>query len=145
MRLPVFHARVRSYELDALGHANHAVYLNWLEQARWDALAEAGLPAPEILRRGWGIHVVRIEVDYRAECRLNDAVRIETGVERLKSSSMILVQRLFRSGSDEASDEGTLAAEARVVAVWVGSDRKPMRIPDEVRAGFAEWVAGHGA
>jgi thioesterase III len=149
MSLPVFRARVRSYELDALGHANHAVYLNWLEQARWDALAEAGLPAPEILRRGWGIHVVRIEVDYRAECRLNDDIRIETGVERLKNSSMILVQRLFRSGlgeaggTDGADSKETLAAEARVVAVWIGSDRKPMRIPPEVRSGFAAWARNH--
>ncbi len=141
MALPEFVTQVRSYELDALGHANHAVYLNWLEQARWDALDAAGLPAAEILRRGWGIHVVRIEVDYRAECRLGDGIRIETGVEQLRNSSMVLGQRLFRSTPGAHGHDEALAAEARVVAVWIGTNGRPMRIPEPVRTSFQSWVA----
>jgi acyl-CoA thioester hydrolase len=137
MSPPRFETRVRAYELDALGHANHAVYLNWFEQARWDALADAGLPAPEILARGWGIHVVRIEVDYLAECRLDDRVSIATGVEALRNSSMVLSQSLELSRDAEAPVE---AARARVVAVWIGPDRRPMRIPPEVRERFAGWI-----
>ncbi|TVP43443.1 MAG: acyl-CoA thioesterase [Gemmatimonadales bacterium] len=128
---PPFSTRVRSYELDALGHANHAVYLNWFEQARYDALETAGLPPNELLRRGWGIHVVRIEVDYRAECRLGDRVEVRTVVESVRNSSMIIEQKLYR-------DPDTLASEARVTAVWVGEDGRPMRIPEDIRTRFRE-------
>jgi acyl-CoA thioester hydrolase len=147
MPFPPFETRVRSYELDALGHANHAVYLNWFEQGRWDILAEAGLPAAEILRRGWGIHVVRIEVDYRAECRLGDEIRIRTRVESMRNSSMILVQSLERRAAadpegpedPEASNRPWVdAAAARVVAVWIGTDHRPMRIPGEIRSRLAD-------
>ena len=46
--------RVRSYELDALGHVNHAVYLNYLEQARYDAMEAGGFPHTEVFAKGWG-------------------------------------------------------------------------------------------
>jgi acyl-CoA thioesterase FadM len=41
---------------------------------------------------------------------------------------MVFAQEAYLDASD------ILAAEARVVAVWVGPDRKPMRIPDVARA-----------
>jgi thioesterase III len=148
---------VRSYELDALGHVNNAVYLNYLEYARFNALASGGFPLAEMERRGWAVHVVRIEVDYRRECRFEDRLLVRTWVERFRNSSMILRQELHRfaprsarnalladllSGPreldpdvelDPVLDEGEPALSARIVAVWVGSDGRPMRIPDLVR------------
>ena len=37
-----FHT-VAGYELDSFGHVNNAVYLNYLEQARWDILKKSDL------------------------------------------------------------------------------------------------------
>lgn len=149
MTVPPFLTRVRSYELDALGHVNHAVYLNWFEQARYDALEASGLSPAELLRREWGIHVVRIEVDYRAECRLGDEVEIRTGIDEVRNSSMTLKQSLLRrrggrgapSGGAPRDLEIIAAADARVVAVWIGPDRRPMRIPREIRQRFESWSA----
>jgi YbgC/YbaW family acyl-CoA thioester hydrolase len=149
MIIPPYVSRVRSYELDALGHVNHAVYLNWFEQARYDALEASGLSPSELLRRNWGIHVVRIEVDYRAECRLGDEVKIRTSVAEVRNASMTLVQSLVRrspGGAGPASatppgGEAVPAADARVVAVWIGPDRRPMRIPAEIRQRFLAWEA----
>jgi len=118
--------RVRSYELDALGHVNHAVYLNYLEQARFDALSAGGFPVSEMAARKWGVFVVRIEVDYRKECRQGELLTVRTRVDRFRNSSMVIGQVV------EAPD-GEIAVEARVVAVWTGPDGRPMRIPPEVR------------
>lgn len=129
--------RVRSYELDGLGHANHAVYLNWFEQARYDALEAGGFPPERLSERGWGVHVVRIEVDYRRECRLGEALRVRTGIEEFRKSSMTIRQELLVEASESGDDAGgspESAAEARVVVVWVGPEGRPMRIPDEVRS-----------
>ena len=53
----------RSYELDAFGHLNHAVYLNYFEHARFQSLARYGIVAEVIRQRGEVVDVVRVEVD----------------------------------------------------------------------------------
>jgi len=121
---------VRSYELDSFGHANHAVFLNWFEHARFQALEAGGYDMEGLAERGWAVVVVRAEVDYRREALLNDRIRIRTGVGEVRRSSMVLEQEAVRVGSSE-DDEEELLAEARIVAVWLEGGR-PRRVPDEV-------------
>lgn len=122
--------RVRSYELDSFGHLNHAAFLNYFEQARFDALEACGWPVARILEHDWGIYVVRLEVEYRAEARWGDELTVETWVSEVRGSSMTLAQEAIRH-------DGVLAAGARVVGVWVGPNRKPMRMPRELREALA--------
>lgn len=124
---------VRSYELDGFGHLNHAVFLNHFEFARFDALASAGFPPAVLLRNGVGIHVVRVEVDYRREARLGQAMRVRTAPVEIRNSSMTLEQTAF-----DPADPEVVFAEARVVLVWVGDDGRPVRIPREVRDALGE-------
>jgi acyl-CoA thioester hydrolase len=119
---------VRSYELDSFGHVNHAVFLNYFEYARFQALEDAGFPPPKLLAEGTGIHVVRVEVDYVREARLGQQLTIRTTPAEIRNSSMTLAQ--------EARHEDTVLARARVVIVWIGADGRPTRIPDDVRAAF---------
>jgi len=123
------HLAVRSYELDSFGHVNHAVLLHYLEHARFQALEAGGFGHAELERRGWGVFVVRLEVDYLGEVLLGDALVIRTTAGEPRRSSMVLTQELAR---EEEPDEVLL--RARVTAVWVGEDRRPMRVPTEVRA-----------
>lgn len=126
---------VRSYELDAFGHANHAVFLNYLEFARFEALRNVGFPFHEILGRGWGIYVVRVEVDYLKEARLGDRLSIRTWADSYKRSSMVLLQKVTLE-----ADPSVEVARGRVTAVWVGPDRRPLRVPSEIR----EALGGEG-
>lgn len=121
--------RVRSYELDGLGHVNHAVFLNWFEQARFEALESGGLPVDQIAARGWAVVVARVEVDFHREARHGQRLRIRTRVEEPRNTSLVLRQEAVL---DEAGDDEILLAEARVVAVWL-RDGRPRRIPPEVR------------
>jgi YbgC/YbaW family acyl-CoA thioester hydrolase len=58
--------RVRFHELDTVQHVNHAVYLQWIEQAFLDALRDAG-HAPELtLRDGWRALQMGHEIQYFA-------------------------------------------------------------------------------
>jgi acyl-CoA thioesterase FadM len=67
---------VRSYELDAFDHVNHSVFLNYLEYARYEALRQGGFPYEEMILRGWGVSVVRLEIDYLSQARLGDRLRM---------------------------------------------------------------------
>jgi len=122
---------VRTSELDSFGHVNHAVYLNYFEHARFEALKEAGFTWSVLEEREWAIFVVRLEIDYLAETKRDDELLIRTWADSFRRTSMVLVQEMVRA---DARDEAV--AQARVTAVWIGPGRRPIRVPDEVRAGL---------
>jgi acyl-CoA thioester hydrolase len=130
----------RAYEMDSLGHVNHAVYINYFEQARFEALAECGFTYDVLAQRGWAIHVVRIEVDYLSEVLLGDRLRIRTWAGEFRRTSMVMLQEARRDPRGGES-ESTLVARARIVAVWIGENRRPIRVLEEVRDGFGELEA----
>ena len=123
---------VRTSELDSFGHVNHAVYLNYFEHARFEALKRAGFPWDVLGERRWAIFVVRIEVDYLAEAGREDELLISTWADSFRRTSMVLAQEMVR---DDGSN--TPVARARVTAVWIGPDRRPMRVPEDVRHGLS--------
>jgi thioesterase-3 len=126
----VWEVRVRGYEMDSFGHVNHATYLSYLEQARWDALEEGGFTSDALRKQGWGIHVVRVEVDYLRPCHQGQLLRIHSRVERLRSTSMIFAHEIHRAGDAQGAGP---AVRAAVTLVWIGTDGRPMRIPDIAR------------
>jgi len=123
---------VRSPELDSFGHVNHAVFLNYFEHARYLALEEAGFDWKSLDRLGHQIYVVRIEVDYLSQATRGDHLLIRTWAEGFKRTQMILGQEIVRE-----EDQGTVVARARVTAVWIGPNGRPMRVPEHVREGLS--------
>ncbi len=113
----------RSYELDGFAHVNHAVFLNYFEQARFEALEQGGFSLSELTKHGWAIHVVRVTVNYRKEVRLNEVLSIETRIASVGRTSLTIQQKAYLAPE-------MLAADAEVVAVWIGPDQKPMRVPE---------------
>ena len=131
----VVHAR--AYELDSFGHVNHAVHLNYFEHARCQVLARCGFTYDELARRGWAIHVVRVEVDYLSEVLLGDRLRIRTWAEGFRRTSMVMLQEARRDPRDgEAEADSMPVARARVVAVWIGESGRPIRVPLEAKEAF---------
>lgn len=125
------HVTVRSSEIDSFGHVNHAVFLSYLEHARYEALEAAGFAWPTLQERDWQIYVVRIEVDYLSQARRGDRLVVRTWADGFRRTTMELAQEIVR-----AEDPETLVTRSRVRAVWVGPDRRPMRVPVDVRAGL---------
>lgn len=123
---------VRSSELDSFGHVNHAVFLEYLEHARFEALQQAGFAWSMLEERSWGIYVVRMEVDYVNQARRGDALLIRTRADSFRRTSMVLAQEIR-----DADRAEVVVVRARVTAVWIGPDGKPMRVPEEVRAGLS--------
>lgn len=109
---------------------NHAAYLNFLEHARWEALADGGFGYADILAVGLGVHVVRLTIEYKAEIMMGDELNIETRVTEFRRTSMTIEQTVYRNRSG-VSGGAVLAAEASVVGVWIGPNGKPIRVPSQ--------------
>jgi acyl-CoA thioester hydrolase len=122
---------VRTPELDSFGHVNHAVFLQYMEHARYLALEDAGFVWSSLDENGWQIFVVRIEVDYLAEATRGHELLVRTWAESFKRTTVVFAQEIVRVHEPE-----TVVARARVTAVWIGPNGRPMRVPDHVREGL---------
>jgi acyl-CoA thioester hydrolase len=120
---------VRWRDADALGHVNHAVFVTYLEEGR-DAFFV------ETLRSDPSYVVVRLEVDLRAEVRLEDRqVTVRVEVESVGTTSVTTRETIF-------VPSGEVAAEARVVTVrWDPGQRKPVPLTEAEREQLAASTA----
>lgn len=67
---------VRSYELDSLGHVNQAVYHQYAELARAEALAAAGCRIDELVTLGISPILLESRINFRRELRGTDVIEI---------------------------------------------------------------------
>jgi len=72
--------RVEVRELDISQHVNHVVYLNWVEQAYFDALRTAGHPVTRTRQEGWFAFQGGHEIEYLEPAFDNDEIEIVSWV-----------------------------------------------------------------
>ncbi len=119
--------RVRSYELDSLGHLNNAVWFSWLEEATFAALAHKGLDFASFAQRRWIPIVVHASLDFRKELRAGDEALVEGHVLGYGRTSVRLGYRILRLRDD------AVAATGERVWVIVDDAREKIAIPTELR------------
>ena len=120
---------VRWRDIDAYGHVNNAVYLNYLEEAR-DAWVQKVLGS---VADTWDFVLARVAIDFRRELRQeDDEVVASCTLARLGTSSLTTREEL-------RTVAGELAAEAEAVLVAVDQDSgKPRPLSDIERAALTE-------
>lgn len=119
---------VRFSDIDSLGHVNHAVFVSYLEQARfhwWRAFIK-DRPFEEE-----GFLIARLEVDYRKPILLGDKVRVDLRCDKIGTTSFSLAFKVVRDG------DGVVFAEAHIVHVML--DFKSQR-PRPIRPEVALWL-----
>ena len=115
--------------MDAMGHVNNIIYLQYLESARigffetlagWDGRTEdGGRQGPVLVSQTFNY---RRQVLYPAE--------LEVGVrcQEIRNRSFVLEYAIFRKGTDE------LVGDGNSVAVWLDyGANKAVEIPPSVR------------
>ncbi len=102
---------IRFADVDAMGHVNNAIYLNYFEQARMQFFQS-------VIRGDWdwkrdGIVLARNEVDYMRPLLLQDHVLIDTHVEKIGSKSLTFAYAFY----DESDAGRVIYAKGRSVIV----------------------------
>ena len=106
--------RVLPQHTDHAGVMWHGAYLAWLEEARVEALAAAGIAYSDLSARGLELPVVSLTIDYKQPLFHGEAVQLWSEV-----LPRVGLRLPWRSRFVAAS--GKLAAEARVELVLVES------------------------
>lgn len=126
---------------DHAGVMWHGAYLAWLEEARVEALAAAGLAYADLSRRGLELPVVSLAIEYRQALQHGDRVQLLSRVLPRQGVKLPWESRFLRP-------DGSLAAEARVDLVLVELAEPPAgrrllrHLPPELATAVGILVAG---
>jgi acyl-CoA thioester hydrolase len=123
---------VRHYELDALGHVNNSVYVQYMQEAAIEGSTRAGF-GPEWYRaRGTAWVIRRLTVRYLAQATYGETIAVETWVSQMRGPTSTREYDLTRTS------DGARVARGRAQWVYLDLQKgKPIRFPAECAATFA--------
>jgi len=118
--------RVYYEDTDFTGVVYHANHVRYFERGRSDYLRLAGISHSALLERPdpCAFVITRLEVDFRAAARIDDALIVHTLYDTIKGPRMFIRQWVTR-GAD-------LIAEARVEAACITPQGRPRRQPPDL-------------
>lgn len=129
MDVPVFvhPIRVKPTDIDAMGHVNNVVYLQWVQDAaaaHWQAHASAEL------QQQYNWVVLRHEIDYQRPAFLNDHLEARTWVQSYAGVRSVRVVQIVRTPDQQ------VLAEARTTWCLVAATGRPVRINEAIMQVF---------
>ncbi len=122
----IYRLTVRGYEIDAFGHVNNAVYLQYAEAAKWEFFQENGL-TEEMKAEGCYPVVMENHLRYLHELCLYDRVLVETD---WKCTGGIV--HFTHNIKNETT--GQTACKVKGKLVYVDSMRIICDVPAQIRA-----------
>ena len=126
----LFAQRVYFEDTDFSGVVYHARYLHFMERARSDMLARAGIGQRAAHEAGEGAYAVtQMALKFKRPAHFEDALLVTTWVDTLHGASVDMKQEITRYG--------TLLLSADVTAAFISPDGRPRRQPKEWVAAFA--------
>jgi thioesterase-3 len=129
--------RVRSTQVDQLGHMNNAAFLEIFEWARWEWAEVGGSAFHDMMHsEGVGPVIVHADVSFRREVRFHEHLRILTWLVECDRKKGVILQHMIR-------EDGALAAEARFTFLTLDlAERKVVPMPESIRAMVEEGPEG---
>lgn len=114
-------------EIDALGHANNVVYVEWMQSAAMAHSAALGWPADRYVQFGAGWVVRAHSIEYLQPAFAGDRLLVHTWVATMRKATSLRRYRIFRTS------DGALLATAETRWAFIDyATRQPARIPREI-------------
>lgn len=77
----IYELTILEHHLDTFGHVNHAVYLEIMEEARWELITQGGWGVKRVHEEGIGPVILEAKIRFKKELRLREKIQIETVCE----------------------------------------------------------------
>ena len=125
-----FHKLKVYYEdTDSGGVVYYANYLKFLERARTEALFSIGYSNKKIQNEFNSLIIVKsCNIEYKKSAHLEDELTVRSFVKLITKTSFFMNQIITK---DEE-----IVVEAQIHLVFVNTEGKPVRIPDEIYSKF---------
>jgi acyl-CoA thioester hydrolase len=119
-------AKIYHHHTDCGQVVYYATYLEFLERARTEFLAEKGIDVKELMEKGNFFVVSRQELDYKLPIRYGDIIEVKTVINGVSAVRIDLGHKIENSS-------GVVAVEARTILAFVDKNFKPKAMPDHLR------------
>ncbi|TLX46942.1 thioesterase [Pseudoalteromonas phenolica] len=86
----------RFSETDVLGHINNTALPVWFEAARVPIFK---IFTPDLDPKQWKLIVAKVEVTFKGELFYGQEVEVKTAIERIGSSSFVILQQAWQHGA----------------------------------------------
>lgn len=123
----VFENVVRFAETDAQGIVFYGQYVTYQDETFTEYMEAVGFPYDALRQRSWDVHVVNVELDYRAPATFRDRLVNAMRVAAIHDTSIAFDYRCRRAADDAVLVEGS------VTHVAVDEEGTPRRVPEEFR------------
>ena len=125
-----FHKLKVYYEdTDSGGVVYYANYLKFLERARTEALYSIGYSNKKIKNDFDSLIIVKsCNIEYKKPAKLENELTIRSFIKSITKTSFFMNQIITR--------DDDIIAEAKVHLVFVNTNGKPVKIPDEIYSKF---------
>lgn len=120
-----FPVRVFYEDTDMGGIVYHANFLKFIERARSAWVRDLGLDQNAMRAAGVIFVVRRIEADFLAPARFDDALEVMTDTVSVSAARLVMAQ-VVRRGDDRLF-------EALVTVACLGAGGQPVRLPANIR------------
>ena len=126
-----FFHKVKVYyeDTDSGGVVYYANYLKFLERARTEALFTIGYSNKKIKNDFESLIIVKAcNIEYKKSANLEDELIVRSFVKSITKTSFFMNQIITKADD--------IIVEAQVHLVFVNTDGKPVKIPDEIYSKF---------
>jgi len=121
---------VMSYELDAFGHVNNAIYLNYLEKARNDFMVIKGLHFNDFFRWQKFPVIRKAVLEFNNPTQAGDKLKIEGWISHHTLASFTLQYNITKTQNEVKILSG------ETFHIFVNNRNRPVRIPQEFMEKF---------
>ena len=111
--------KVRLYELDPLGHLNHAVYHSYAEVARIEALDQAARGSTALRDQNVAPVLLASQINYRREIVLGETVEVTAKAKFGTGKTFQMEQNIYKA-------EDVLAADLTLTIGVMDLDRRKL-------------------
>lgn len=126
-----FYHKLKVYyeDTDSGGVVYYANYLKYLERARTEALFSIGFSNRKVQEKFNSLIIVKsCNIEYKKSAHLEDELSVRSFVKSITKTSFFMSQIITKS------DE--IIVEAQIHLVFINSEGKPVKIPDEIYSKF---------
>jgi acyl-CoA thioester hydrolase len=131
--LTVTTRRVGVQETDMMGVVHHANYVTYLEVGRLAYMRQRALPYKEVVRRGFHLPVIELNLRYRRPARFDDLLSIQTRLGALTRVTVRFDYEIWRPAA-EPEHAADLLVEGQVLLACIDDKHHPRALPQDMVA-----------
>lgn len=125
---------VYPFHIDAMGHVNNTVYIQWMEIGRTLLIEAVEMPMAKIMQQGFGPVLVATQISYKKPLLLGDTVTASIWLSQLRGASAEM-------SFEFCNQHGELAALGAQRGLFITlATQKPRRLSAEDRDRFTQYL-----